>query len=169
MISNIKILILSIILTINAISNEDYLICTNKNGTGFSKYKDILINRYKRTNEYNEGIFFYFKNIKNKKIWSNIYSENLQEYKTIFTADMNKTIITNDNIKTKIKTIIAPNDNVEIRNIKLNNLSNTDEILEISSVLEPVLSTESTDFSHKAFNNLLTVFIKIVFIIRRIF
>ncbi len=139
---------------LNVISNEDYLVCLNKNGTGFSKYKDILINRYKRTNKYNEGIFFYFKNIKNKNIWSNIYNENLQEYKTIFTADMNQTIVINNNIKTKIKVIIAPNDNVEIRNIKLSNLSNADEILEISSVLEPVLSTENQDNAHKAFNNL---------------
>ena len=139
---------------LNVISNEDYLVCLNKNGTGFSKYKNILINRYKRTNEYNEGIFFYFKNIKNKNIWSNIYDENLQEYKTIFTADMNQTIVINNNIKTKIKAIIAPNDNVEIRNIKLSNLSNEDKILEISSVLEPVLSTENQDYAHKAFNNL---------------
>jgi len=139
---------------LNVISNEDYLVCTNKNGTGFSKYKNILINRYKRTNEYNEGIFFYFKNIKNKQIWSNMHSENVQEYKTIFTADMNQTIINHDNLKTKIKTIIAPNDNVEIRNIKINNLSNTEEILEISSVIESVLSTENQDYAHKAFNNL---------------
>ena len=139
---------------LNIISNEDYLVATNKNGTGFSKYKNILINRYKRTNEYNEGIFFYFKNIKNKQIWSNIYNANMQEYKTIFTADMNQTIVTNDNIKTKIKTIIAPNDNVEIRNIKITNNGNSEEILEISSVLEPVLSTESGDYAHKAFNNL---------------
>jgi len=139
---------------LNVISNEDYLVCTNKNGTGFSKYKDILINRYKRTNEYNEGIFFYFKNIKNKQIWSNIYSKNMGEYKTIFTADMNQTVINYDNLKTKIKTVIAPNDNVEIRNIKITNNGTSEEILEISSVLEPVLSTESQDNAHKAFNNL---------------
>ena len=138
----------------NVISNEDYLVCTNKNGTGFSKYKDILINRYKRTNEYDEGIFFYFKNIKTKRTWSNIYSEDVQEYKTIFTSDMNETIIRNDNIKINIKTIISPNDNVEIRNIKISNLSNIEEILEASSVLEPVLSSEKQDYAHKAFNNL---------------
>ena len=28
--------------------------------------KDILINRDKGTNEYNEGIFLYFKNMRNK-------------------------------------------------------------------------------------------------------
>jgi len=138
----------------NVISNEDYLVCTNKNGTSFSKYKNILINRYKRTNEYNECIFFYFKNIKSKEIWSNVYNKKVQEYKTIFTADMNQTVVTNENIKTKIKTIITPNDNVEIRNIKIMNNGNNEEILEISSVLEPVLSTESGDYAHKAFNNL---------------
>ena len=139
---------------LNIISNEEYLVCANKNGTGFSKYKNILINRYKRTNEYNEGIFFYFKNAKTKQIWSNIYSENVQEYKTNFTADMNQTVINNDNLKSKIKTIVAPNDNVEIRNIKIINDGNNEEILEISSVLEPVLSTENGDYAHKAFNNL---------------
>jgi len=139
---------------LNVISNEEYLVCGNKNGTGFSKYKDILINRYKRTNEYNEGIFIYFKNTRNKKIWSNIYNENVQEYKTIFTSDMNETDITYENIKTKIKTIVAPNNNVEIRNIKIINNGNNDEILEVSSVLEPILSTENQDYAHKAFNNL---------------
>jgi len=139
---------------VNVISNEDYLVCSNKDGTGFSKYKDILINRYKRTNNYNEGILMYFKNTKTKEIWSNIYSKNVQEYKTIFTSDMNETIIKNKNIKTKIKTIIAPNDNVEIRNIKISNSSNLEEILEISTMLEPVLSRVNQDYAHKAFNNL---------------
>ena len=45
-------------------------------------------------------------------MWSNIFSENVQEYKTTFTSDMNETIIKKDNIKVKIKTIVAPNDNV---------------------------------------------------------
>ena len=146
---------------LNIISNENYVICTNKKGTGFSKYKDILINRYKRTNSYKEGIFFYFKNVKSKEIWSNIYSEKLKDYKTIFTSDMNETVIKNNNIKTKIKTIIAPSDNVEIRNIKINNESNNEEIFEISSILEPVLSTENQDYAHKAFNNLFLKYEKI--------
>ena len=139
---------------LNVISNEDYLVCMNKNGTGFSKYKNILINRYKRTDSYNEGISFYFKNVKNKAIWSSFYNEKAHEYKAIFTSDMNEIITGHDNIRTKIKTIIAPNDNVEIRNIKISNLGNNEEILEISSVLEPVLSYENQDYAHKAFNNL---------------
>ena len=140
--------------TLNVISNEDYLVCTDKKGTGFSKYKNILINRYKKTNDYNEGIFIYFKNLKTQHIWSNIYNKNVQEYKTTFTADMNQINIKNDNLKIKIRTIVSPNENVEIRNIKISNIGDQDEILEISSILEPVLSTENQDYAHKAFNNL---------------
>lgn len=138
----------------NVISNEEYMVCMNKDGTGYSQYKGRLINRYKPTNRYPEGIFFYFKNIKNKKIWSSRYQEGKGGYKTIFTADKNETIVQHESIKTKIKTMIAPNDNVEIRNIKIVNQGNREEILEVSSVLEPVLSHPNQDYAHKAFNNL---------------
>ena len=74
---------------------------------------------------------------------------------------MNQTILKNNNIKTKIRTIIAPNDNVEIRNIKISNEANNEEILEISSVLEPILSEPNQDYAHKAFNNLFLKYEKI--------
>ena len=53
----------------NVISNENYMIAINQKGQGVSKYKDIYINRFKNTDEYNQGIFFYIKNIKTNKIW----------------------------------------------------------------------------------------------------
>ena len=74
---------------------------------------------------------------------------------------MNQTILRNNNIKTKIRTIVYPNDNVEIRNIKISNEANNEEILEISSVLEPVLSEANQDYAHKAFNNLFLKYEKI--------
>lgn len=33
----------------NVIANEKYMICMNDKGEGFSKYKDILVNKYKET------------------------------------------------------------------------------------------------------------------------
>ena len=46
----------------------------------------------------------------------------------------------NDNIKTKIETIVAPDEPVEIRKTTLENIGNEEEILEITSYFEPVLS-----------------------------
>ncbi len=44
----------------NIIANEDYTICTNDKGEGFSKYKNILINKYKETkDDANRYIFLY--------------------------------------------------------------------------------------------------------------
>ena len=39
----------------------------NQKGEGASKYKNILINRFKSTDDYPQGIFFDIKNIKSKK------------------------------------------------------------------------------------------------------
>ena len=47
----------------NIISNGNYTICTTLTGEGFSKYNNVLINRFKETADYNQGIFFYIKNL----------------------------------------------------------------------------------------------------------
>ena len=52
----------------NVISNSDYKIVINDFGEGYSQYKDILINRYKQNFEIKQGMFFYVKNLKTKKI-----------------------------------------------------------------------------------------------------
>ena len=63
----------------NVISNKNYTIILDDKGNGYSKYKDVLINRYKQTSDINQGIYFYLKNIKNKKIWSNMYLQNIDK------------------------------------------------------------------------------------------
>ncbi len=141
----------------NIISNENYTIYMNEDGTGFSRLGNILINRYKKTDKEKQGIRIYFKNIKTRTVWDSFEPEkNLKSknYKIIFAPDMDKQYKIKENIKTTIKTIVSPSDNVEIRNIKIENMGEDTETLEISSVLEPVLSEAGQDYAHKAFNNL---------------
>lgn len=143
----------------NAIANEDYFIAMNQKGEGLSKYKDIYINRFKNTDDYPQGIFFNIKNIKSKKIWSSHYSkEEEKKYQISFMPDRIKQEIINDDIKTKIETIITPEDPVELRQLTLENLGNSEEILEITSYFEPVLSKKEQDYAHPSFNNLFLVF-----------
>ena len=142
----------------NVIANEDYLIAMNQKGEGASKYKNILINRFKSTDDYPQGIIFDIKNIKSKKIWSSKYIPNNGKYQISFMPDKMEQELINDNIKTKIETIIAPDEPVEIRKLSLENLGNEDEILEITSHFEPVLSPKEQDYAHPAFNNLFLIF-----------
>ena len=141
----------------NLICDNNYKILIDKNGNGYSQYKEQLINRFKETDDYDEGIHFFIKNIKSKKIWSpaNLkFLEKNDKYDVRFFPDKSEYSRNDENIKTKLSVIVAPEDPVEIRKIELKNIGNVDEILEISSVFEPVLSSSQQDNSHKAFNNL---------------
>ena len=141
----------------NVISNENYLVAMNQKGEGVSIYKNKFINRFKSTDDYNQGIFFNIKNIKSKKIWSSNYRGD-NKYQISFMPDRIEQEMVNDNIKTKIETIIAPDEPVEIRKVTLDNIGNEEEILEITSYFEPVLSIKEQDYAHPAFNNLFLIF-----------
>lgn len=142
----------------NMIANEDYIIAMNQKGEGVSIYKNKYINRFIKMHDYPQGIFFNIKNIKSKNIWSSNYSNKDNKYQVSFMPDKIEQEIVNDNIKTKIETIVAPEEPVEIRQVTLENLGNEDEILEITSYFEPVLSTKEQDYAHPAFNNLFLIF-----------
>ena len=71
--------------------------------------------------------------------------------------DKDEQEIINGNIKTKIITTVASNEPVELRRIVLENRGIEEEIIEITSCFEPVLSKKEQDYAHPAFNNLFLV------------
>ncbi len=149
------------LITGNVIANENYTIAMNQKGVGFSKYKDIYINRYKVTDDYLQGIFFYIKNIKTKDIWTTNYTQNnlnKSNYEISFMPDKDEVKIRNGNIKSKVVTTIDSNNPIEIRRLTLENIGNEEEILEVSSYFEPVLSNKQQEYAHPAFNNLFLMF-----------
>ena len=143
------------LLVSNVISNGKYTIVSNLQGIGYSKFDNLLINRYKETADYSQGIFFYIKNLNTKQV----YSSTLNNVgKTIFAPDKMKYTKTEGNINIKTIVTVAPEDNVEIRRLELTNSGNSIETLEVTGYLEPVLSTEIQDYAHTAFNNLFLSF-----------
>ena len=141
----------------NVISNDDYTVCINDKGEGFSKYKNILINKYKETDDYAQGIFFYLKNVRTQKAWNIAKTERIsknEKYEVHFMPDTCKFISKTENLETKLKIVISPDEPVEIRNLQIKNTGKQEEIIEISSVLEPVLSSKQQEYAHPAFNKL---------------
>src|SRR5699024_4077790 len=112
----------------------------DQKGNGYSKYKDIAINRFKKTDDIEQGIFFFFKNIKTKRIWASNqmnYLEMPDKYTISFSQEMTKIARQDGGIETITKIFINPNNPVEIRRIELKNLGNTEETIEVTSFLEP--------------------------------
>ena len=149
------------LITGNVISNENYMIAMNQKGEGVSKYKNIYINHFKRTDDYTQGIIFNIKSIKNKQIISSSYSQNIKnenQYQIRFMPDKNEQEITSGNIKATIKTTVASNEPVELRRILLENLGNEEEIVELTGYFEPILTPKEQYYAHPAFNNLFLVY-----------
>ncbi len=143
--------------SINVIGNDSYTIVMDQKGNGYSKYNNILVNRYKYTDDEEQGIFFFLKNIKTKRIWTSNhmnYLSKADKYTMYFTADMDKIVRKDENIETITKISVAPTEPVEIRRVELVNYGLEDEIIEVTSFLEPLISEKEQDYAHKAFNKL---------------
>lgn len=82
------------------------------------------------------------------------YLNKPDKYTIYFAPDNDKIVRQDGNIETILKTTISPNEPVELRKIKLTNTGLTEEIIEITSMLEPMLSKREQDYAHKVFNNL---------------
>ena len=139
----------------NVISNGNYTVVSNLHGNGYSKCGNILINRYKETADYNQGIVFYIKNLSTKQIWSSAPTKNS---KVVFAPDKIEFSKIEGSIEEKEKITVSPDEPVEIRRLNLKNNGNNVETVEITSCFEPVLSTSIQDYAHTAFNNLFLLF-----------
>ena len=138
----------------NVISNGSYTVAINQKGEGFSKFYDIYVNRFKNISDYNQGVFLYVKNIETQEILTVGEDNSLVSFspdQVCFEKDL-------DNIKTNLKVTLDPEEAVEIRCLEIENRGNKDEILEITGMLEPILSRKEQDYAHPAFNNLFLIF-----------
>ena len=141
----------------NVIGNEKYITAINQKGIGFSKFENIYINRFKKTADYNQGIFFYIKEHKSNKIW-NVAGDEEKEAIVSFMPDKDVFETSVGKIKTRLKIIVDSVEPVEIRRLEIVNEGEKDKTLEITSYFEPVLSPKEPDYAHEAFNNLSLIY-----------
>ena len=120
----------------NVLSGEDYLIEIDDRGNGFSRYKDILINRYKETSSLPCGIFFYIRDKKTGMTWKANYEDNnYDKYEVSFAEDNTSIFKAKNGIETDLKIIASSKLGTEIRSIKLKNTLENDMDLEVVRIL----------------------------------
>ena len=134
---------------VNVISNEKYKIIIDDYGDSISEYDGFMVNNFKRTSELKQRINFFIKNVKTKKI-----IDTKENTKVIFAPDKAKFSKNENNLKIEEIICLDPNKAIEIRRLKIENLGNTDEVLEIVADFEPSLSKKMQEYAHPAFNKL---------------
>ena len=144
---------------VNVISNGVYTSYSFLDGQGFSKYGNILVNRYKETADYKQGNFFYLRILSTNEL----ISANLKDGeagKIVFAPDCDKYYKTVQNFEIKTTHAISPDENLEIRRLEITNNGDKTENIEIINYFEPILSTPEQEYSHPAFNNLFLTYEK---------
>ncbi|PZX60488.1 cellobiose phosphorylase [Algoriphagus ratkowskyi] len=140
------------------LSNGNYQVMVTNSGGGYSRWRNIAVTRWREDAiKDNYGIYCYIKDVNSGHFWSNTHHPTLKPaktYETIFSQGTIEFHRQDFGFETKTQIVVSPEDNVEIRKIKITNRSQVDKVLEITSYTEIVLATQASDEAHPAFSNL---------------
>ncbi len=142
---------------LSVLSNSKYSLIINDRGNGFSRYRTIQLNRYRKITEQDYGMFLYIKDLNNDYIWSNTYAPmnvKPEKYEVVFNLDRVKYMRLDKNIVTTTEIVVAKTNHAEIRKITFRNTGKKPRKLELTSYMEPIICNNNDDISHRVFNSM---------------
>ena len=137
--------------------SQSVQVLINDRGNGFSRYKTIQLNRYRKITEQDYGNYLYIKDLKTNKVWSNTYAPtNVKpdKYNVVFATDRIKFLRMDDGVSTKTEIIVTKEKNAEIRKVTFKNTTNEEKVLELTTYTEPIIIENIDDITHRTFRNL---------------
>ena len=139
---------------IGVVSNGEYSVMLNDRGSGFSRYKNIYINRYRKISSDHYGTYLFIRNLKSDKLWCNTYAplDVLPSvYRVSFASDKIRFLRTDDGIETRTDITVLKDHFAEIRRYTFTNNTAEDVDLELTTYGEVVLAPRNEDESHRVF------------------
>jgi cyclic beta-1,2-glucan synthetase len=139
-------------------SNGSYSVMLTNAGSGYSRWKDISISRWRSdTTRDHWGQWLYLSDPRNGDVWSVGYQPTLvtpDEYEVVFSIDKAEIHRRDGEIESSLEVAVSPEDAIEIRQLKLTNLGRKPRVLDVTSYAEVVLTKAAADLSHPAFQKL---------------
>jgi cyclic beta-1,2-glucan glucanotransferase len=143
---------------IQLLSNGHYQVMISNAGGGYSRWKNIAVTRWREDSTKDDcGIFCYIKDISSGKFWSNTYQPTLQipkNYEAIFSQGHVEFRRYDFGMDTKTEIVISPEDDTELRRIRITNKTSSVKLMEVTSYAEVVIASQASDEAHPAFSNL---------------
>ena len=142
---------------VSVISNGKYTVLMNDRGDGFSRYKELQLNRYRKVTEQDYGTFLYLKDVKTGKYWSNTFApinKKPEKYEVVFASDRLKYVLVEDEIATTTEIVVSTIHQAEIRKVTIKNNSKDIRTIELTTYLEPTVIENASDVTHRTFNSL---------------
>lgn len=143
---------------VQLLSNGRYQVMVTNSGSGYSRWKDIALTRWREDGTTdNYGAYCYIKDVQAGTFWSNTHQPVLaasDSYEVLFSPGHVEFKRHDQGIDTKTEIVVSPEDDVEMRRIRITNRTQATKVLEVTSYAEVVMTDQGADESHPAFSNL---------------
>ncbi len=143
---------------VHLLSNGNYHVMVSNAGGGYSRWRNLAVTRWREDATCDHwGTFIYLRDSDSGQYWSSAYQPTLHkadEYEAIFVQARAEYRRRDHSIETYTEISVSPEDDVEIRRVKLTNLSTRVRHIEVTSYAEIVLAPLNSDMAHRAFSNL---------------
>jgi cellobiose phosphorylase len=143
---------------VQLLSNSRYQVMVTNAGGGYSRWRDFAITRWREdTSCDNWGSFIYLRDTTNHHAWSNTHQPCLtraDSYAAMFSEGRAEFRRRDNDIETYTEIIVSPEDDIELRRLKITNRSSRPRRLEVTSYAEVVLAQQAADVTQTAFGKL---------------
>jgi cyclic beta-1,2-glucan synthetase len=140
------------------LSNGRYAVMVTAAGSGYSRWRDLAITRWREDITCDVGgTYVFLRDTQSGEAWSAGYQPSGREperYDVTFAEDRAEIVRRDAGIATTLEVIVSPEDDAEIRRVSLTNLGARAREIEVTSYAEVVLATPAADAAHPAFSNL---------------
>lgn len=145
---------------VQLLSNGRYHVMVTNAGGGYSRWKDIAVTRWREdSTSDNWGNFCYIRDLENTGYWSAGHQPTLRaakSYEAVFSQGRAEFRRRDNDIETHTEIVVSPEDDIEMRRVRLTNRSRKKRSIEVTSYAEVVLTSGIADALHPAFSNLFT-------------
>ena len=143
---------------VQLLSNGRYHVMVTNAGGGYSNWKNLSITRWREDSTCdNWGMFCYIRDVDSRKSWSTAYQPALKRskhFEAIFSEGRAEFRGRDHDYDTHTEIAVSPEDDIELRRVRITNRARTRRAIDVTSYAEVVLSPPAADALHPAFSNL---------------
>ena len=143
---------------VHLLSNGRYNVMVTNAGGGYSRWKGLAVTRWREdVTRDNWGTFLYIRDASTGDLWSNTFQPTLKRpdsYEVTFSEGRAEFRRRDHDIQTYTEIAVSPEDDIELRRVRISNRSRVQRTIDLTSYSEVVLAAAASDDTHSAFSNL---------------
>jgi cyclic beta-1,2-glucan synthetase len=140
------------------LSNGRYTVMLTAAGSGFSRWGDLAVTRWREDSTLDGwGTFVFLQDAETGAIWSAGYQPRGTEsdlYDVVYSEDRVKIARQDASLAVTLEVVVSHEDDAELRRLTVTNQENRSRTIDFTSYAEVVLAPQATDEAHPAFSNL---------------